>query len=87
MCFLADDLQKFGQWRAEYTYHLDRSAAARRLIDELSADFRYRDALRQKEAEHERMTAISRSDDTIKRYLDAAPAGMGYAAMAKRMRR
>jgi hypothetical protein len=36
-----------------------------------------------KEVEHERMTTIAKDLSLIRRYLDAAPDGLGYAQLAR----
>jgi hypothetical protein len=75
----------FGTSRANYTYHREQSEASSRLIESLKGDSRYAEAVRHKEREHQRMAEIAASWPAIRAYLDSAPDGLGYAALANRV--
>jgi hypothetical protein len=75
---------KFG--RAAYTYHRERSPAALRRVEELMRVPAYNEVVLHKEAEHRQMEAIARSPTLIRVYLDAAPDGLGYEELARRIR-
>jgi hypothetical protein len=68
--------------RATYTYHRERSADALREITELMRDSRLRHGLLAKEAEHERMIAIAKDLELMRKYLDVAPDGLGYEKLS-----
>ncbi len=76
----------FGTSRANYTYHREQTEASARLVGMLTSDPRYRDAVRNKELEHQRMAEIALSWSAMRQYLDAAPDRMGYGALAERAR-
>jgi hypothetical protein len=72
--------------RALYTYRRERSAAAKRAAEALMKDPRFGHLIRAKEREHEQMLTISKTPAAIRAYLDGAPDGLDYEALAQRIR-
>lgn len=71
---------------ARYTYHTERGPDALAMMEELLGNPRSRNVALHKEAEHKRMTAIAKSPELMRKYLDAAPDGMTYEVLAARIR-
>jgi hypothetical protein len=72
--------------RAIYTYHRERSAAAVRAAQQLMRDPEFGHLIRHKEGEHEQMVTISKTPEAMRAYLDGAPDGRDYEALAQRIR-
>jgi hypothetical protein len=73
----------FSKGEATYSYHLERDAAALAVIATLQADPQYGPFVQAKENEHAAMLAIARSPGLMRGYLDSAPDGLGYEALAR----
>jgi hypothetical protein len=73
----------FTKGEATYSYHRERDTAALALVAKLQADPQYSAFVQAKEKEHAAMLAIARAPGSIRGYLDSAPDGFGYEALAK----
>jgi hypothetical protein len=72
----------YAQGRGNYTYHLKRSAAADDIIRKLLNDPEFKTVIEHKEREHAQMYAIAQERERMRAYLDAAPDGLNYQALA-----
>ena len=70
----------------KWTYHTERSEAAKRIIDGLLADRETRYHIGQAEKLHKMMSAVAQQDDRIRTYLDGAPDGMTYEVLKNRVK-
>lgn len=66
-----------------YSYHLQRSTMGQKIIDGLMSDKSISHLIAHKEQEHQDMERTSKSLDAIIEYLDNAPDGFNYKAMAQ----
>lgn len=78
--------REFRTGRARYSYHSARSPDALALVERLGRDPVYRDVVRHKEIEHQKMATIAKSPELMRQFLDAAPDGLDYEALASRIR-
>jgi AIG2 family protein len=83
LTILGQELQPGWKW----TYYAERAHAGRAVIEQLLADPdpQIREAISGAERLHKQMIATSKSYDDIRTYLDAAPDGLTYEVLAKRV--
>ncbi len=67
--------------RVKYTYHRQRTAEAMSAVQELREELPW--AVDAKEAEHQQMEGMSKSETLIQSYLDGAPNDRSYDALAR----
>jgi hypothetical protein len=69
-----------------YTYHRKRDDAANEVIRALRDDPQFAPVVEHKETEHANMAALSRSLSEMEQFLNAAPDGLNYEALARLIR-
>ncbi len=79
-----DQPLRFG--KVTYSYHRERSLAGLAAVQRMMADPQISSVVRQKEEEHLRMTAVSKSASLIDAFLTGAPGEVSYEVMARAMR-
>jgi hypothetical protein len=69
-----------------YAYHRERNDTANEVIRTMLDDPQCSLVVQQKEAEHANMVKLSRNPGWMRQYLDAAPDGFSYDALARLIR-
>jgi hypothetical protein len=83
---LADERIVLDAALCAYSYHSARSPDALALVERLGRDPVCRDVVRHKEIEHQKMATIAKSPGLMRQFLDTAPDGLDYEALASCIR-